>query len=128
MGQKSKVFCSGCAHLLLLKDLRPLCVATAKFVPGPLRSEIDVAGYVEATLRNKNNDCQYRQSVSLNAYRLKRRMVAKALENGYGPIRLKDIPYDEEQRLVTESEGYEEGDEYEEFEIFEEDEEDRESE
>ncbi len=70
--KRSKVYCSGCAYLLLLPGTPPQCVATAEFVDGPLRSRIDVRGRVPAEKRNLKNDCGWREGVSLRAYRLKR--------------------------------------------------------
>lgn len=82
MRKRRKVFCSGCANLLYIPGLPPQCVATAEFVSGPLRPRINVVGRVPAEKRNRYNDCQYRESVSVRAYRLKRWILWRANNEG----------------------------------------------
>lgn len=73
--RRRSVHCLGCAHFMVLPNAKggvdPVCVATAEFVSGPLRSRINVTGVVSAEERNINNDCGFRQSVSIVAYKLK---------------------------------------------------------
>lgn len=57
-GMKKKVFCKGCAYLLLIEGKAALCVATAKSVSGPIHSTIDVIGVKIAEERNKRNNCK----------------------------------------------------------------------
>ena len=62
MKKKPLIYCHKCAHLLLIKTKTgalPLCVATAKFLPGPIRSRVDIAGVTGAVKRNLLNDCVY---------------------------------------------------------------------
>lgn len=70
---RRRVFCRGCANLLYVGGrTRPMCVASAQFVQGPLRKRIDVEGVVSAESRNRNNDCTYYTFASMRAWEVKR--------------------------------------------------------
>lgn len=73
--RRRKVYCSGCANLMVVKGLSPMCTATAKFVGGPLRRCIDIVGIVHAEKRNIKNDCRHREAVSLRAFKIKRWII-----------------------------------------------------
>lgn len=57
--QRKTVYCANCAYFLLLKGMNPICVATSKYVRGPIREIIDIEGFVSAERRNKHNNCKY---------------------------------------------------------------------
>lgn len=70
---KRRVFCKGCANLLYVGGrTKPMCVATAEFIHGPLRKRIDVEGVVSAETRNGSNDCGLYAFASMKAWELKR--------------------------------------------------------
>lgn len=97
MRRCSKVYCSGCAHLFVIKGEQPLCVATAGFIEGPLRSKIDVLGLISAEKRNLKNDCGHRKPVSIHAWEVKRwllRRMSNGIEIKEGS--LTDYPIEEE--------------------------------
>jgi len=61
MKSKKEMYCRKCMYLLLLKrqNVLPLCVATARFLGGPLREKMNVRGMVPAEKRNRKNNCLY---------------------------------------------------------------------
>ncbi len=61
MKSKKEMYCRKCMYLLLLKrkNVLPLCVATARFLGGPLREKMNVGGLVFAEKRNRKNNCLY---------------------------------------------------------------------
>lgn len=75
--RKHNVFCEGCAHLFIVKDLAPMCVALAKFVKGPLRQKIDVLHVTSAESRNIKNNCGYKSGVSIQAWEFKRWLLRR---------------------------------------------------
>lgn len=100
--KKKKVYCKGCAYLFLLDGIdRPLCLASAEFVNGPLRDKVNVSGSVFAEKRNKKNNCTLRQSVSLKAYALKKWMLRSDHADGTGKQvkqkTLRDYPVKQEE-------------------------------
>jgi hypothetical protein len=115
MKKEQKVFCRGCANLLLIEGQPPQCVATAEFIEGPLRERIDVSGRVAAEKRNRHNDCTYREVVSLRAYQLKRwilwRMNDEGRSDKYRPGRLGDYSVGLERKKYKEYEAIEKIDE-----------------
>jgi len=82
--KKYKVHCIGCASLFFLegKKNRPLCVATVKFVEGPLRKKIDVLGVTSAEERNVHNDCEYRRAISRRAWEIKKWLLWRLNDDG----------------------------------------------
>jgi len=82
MKRYSKVFCNCCACLFVIKGEKPLCVATAEFVEGPLRNKIDVVGLKLAEKRNLKNNCDYRKNVSLRAWEIKRWLLGRMRNGG----------------------------------------------
>ena len=71
--KKRRTFCAGCANLFFVGGkTKPLCVATAEFVGGPLRRKIEVISVMSAEMRNIKNDCGRRISVSIRAWEIKR--------------------------------------------------------
>ncbi len=94
--KKREVFCEGCANLFIVPGMPPQCVATAQFVSGPLRKEIDVEGRVPAERRNLHNDCAYRKPISFRAYRLKRWLLWRMNNEGrldqFREVDLKQYP------------------------------------
>lgn len=90
-GKRKKVYCEGCANLLLIKGLPPQCVATTVFIGGPLRSKVDIRGRALAEKRNAHNSCKYRESVSLRAYRLKRWIIKRLNDETEGTATIKEI-------------------------------------
>lgn len=98
--RKYGVYCAGCAYLFLMPGGAPQCLATADFVRGPIRSKIDVVGRVPAEKRNSNNDCPYRQPVSLRAWEMKRWILWR-LSDGEDKLRerkIKEYPIQDEYR------------------------------
>lgn len=93
--KRNKVYCDGCAHLLLTDTLPPQCVATAKFIEGPLRKRIDVHGRVPAEKRNIKNNCGYREIASLRAYQLKRWILWRLNNSDTGRKTTKKINLDD---------------------------------
>ncbi len=57
--KRKRVYCSECAYLFLMKGVAPTCIALCKFVQGPLRRVIDIAGIVSAERRNRHNNCKF---------------------------------------------------------------------
>lgn len=98
--KRHRVFCSGCANLFCVEGYeRPMCVANAYYVSGPLRSQIDVRGLVSAERKNRHNDCKDRASVSLWAYRIKRWLLWRLNDGSEKRIRagkLSNYPLSEE--------------------------------
>ena len=82
--KRSRVYCSGCAHLLLLPGSPPQCVATANFVDGPLRRRINIIGRVPAEKRNIKNNCGWFEIVSIKAFQLKRWIIWRMNDEGRG--------------------------------------------
>jgi len=82
--KKYKVHCIGCANLFFLdgKKNYPLCVATAKFVEGPLRKKIDVLDVISAEERNIHNDCKYRKAISRRAWEIKKWLLWRLNNDG----------------------------------------------
>jgi hypothetical protein len=98
--RKPKVFCAGCANLFILGgENPPMCMATAEFVSGPIRRKIDVKGVESAIRRNIRNDCEYRISVSLRAWELKRWLLWRLNDGSkkrIGEIGLREYPVKKE--------------------------------
>jgi len=95
--RRGKVFCAGCANLFIIGS--PMCMATAKFVEGPLRRKIDVVGATSAERRNIRNNCLFRVGVSLQAWRLKRWLLWRLNDDRKKQIKevsLQDYPVKEE--------------------------------
>lgn len=82
MTRKQIIFCSGCASLFFIRGQKPLCVATAGFVEGTLRSRVDIVGLTSAEKRNLRNGCSYRKIVSIHAWQVKRWLLERMAENG----------------------------------------------
>jgi len=83
--RKRKVYCIGCANLLVLSGTEshvPLCVATAKFVNGPLRTRVDVVGAISAEKRNIINNCEHRTSISRRAWEFKKWLLWRLNSDG----------------------------------------------
>jgi hypothetical protein len=100
--KSERVFCEGCAHLFLVKGIKyPMCVATAKFVEGPLRSKIDVKGVTAAEARNIRNDCTYKTVISKQAWEFKRWLVRRFKHDDkeqFKEIELRLYPIQEEYK------------------------------
>jgi len=100
MRKRGPVFCSGCANLFYVGGAtKPLCVATAKFIHGPLRQKIEVVGVKLAEGCNVANLCEYRASVSLQAWKLKRWLLGRlsdASEKRIKEVSLRDYPIKKE--------------------------------
>lgn len=78
---KKKVYCKGCAFLMLVKDMPPLCLAKADLKGTPIRSDGDVMGIAEAHKRNRRNDCDLRSRFSnRRVRRVKSRMLETVSE------------------------------------------------
>jgi hypothetical protein len=71
-----------------------MCLATAGFVEGPLRSRIDVTNRTFAEVRNKDNNCGYRIAVSLRAYKIKKWMLGR-INYGNTEEEIKESPLGE---------------------------------
>jgi len=56
---RKRVYCSECAHLFLMEGIAPTCIASCRFIQGPLRRIIDIAGIVSAEKRNRYNNCKF---------------------------------------------------------------------
>jgi len=82
MKRKQMIFCSGCANLFFIKGQKPVCVATARFVKGTLRSRVDIVGLTSAEKRNLRNGCGYRKVVSVHAWQVKRWVLERMAEDG----------------------------------------------
>lgn len=110
-GKNGRVHCANCAHLFYLGgDTRPLCVATAMFVAGPIRKKVEVVGVVSAEERNLLNDCHFKQRFSLRARDVKRWLLWR-LNNGntgksIGQLKIDEYSveteYDRKRKLLQE--------------------------
>ena len=79
---KHKVFCDGCAHFFCpSKEWGAECLATTAYIDSPVIPKIDVKGRVNPLERNRNNDCEYRQAVSIVSWRMKKWMMER-IKNG----------------------------------------------
>ena len=80
----------------------PLCVATAGFVAGPIRSRIGVNGIASAETRNLNNDCPYFRMKILETPKIRdlKEWVRSDLDGTEG--KLEDYSVEEEGRRVKE--------------------------
>lgn len=88
------VHCKGCANLFYLgADTKPMCVAGARFIEGPIRDKVEVVGIVPAEERNLLNNCPYRKRISREAYIVKRWLLWR-LNDGNGGKRIKESEID----------------------------------
>lgn len=103
---KKPVFCKGCTYLAVIQladEASPtaLCLASAKFVSGPFRNDVDITGTESAAYRNCSNNCSFKKRVSFKSRKLKKWI----LKSGKGLVffkSLKSIDHSEEKRLVDE--------------------------
>jgi len=101
------VLCNHCTHLLCLRKLQPLCVATAEAIPGPLRELVDVKGVVMAELRNQYNDCNlfHRKVLVDRSAKIKRALVGMMKSKGLNvePASLEEYTVGQERDFVKEA-------------------------
>jgi len=104
--KKRRTFCAGCANLFFVGGkTKPLCVATAEFVGGPLRRKIEVISVMSAEMRNIKNDCGRRISVSIRAWEIKRWLLwrlSDGNEKRVGEVGLRDYSVEKEHNRKRE--------------------------
>ena len=94
----SRIYCGGCANLLMIKQgegVVPLCLARARFVSGPLRSDVDVVGFTLAEEKNHFNNCLDRKKFRPRVRKLKDWLL-RSMNNG-NEIGVEDYPRETEK-------------------------------
>jgi len=69
---RAKVVCNGCAYLLVVEGMEPLCLAMAYFVDSELRRKVDVKGVKLAAKVNIGKNCLRKRLFSWYAWKLHR--------------------------------------------------------